>query len=230
MSKITHASHTGLPIPPVFVASLLSESFSLWGGMTACQCCPTATSWGGYPAEGVGDLHQSLSLFEFYVTAAYETVMSVSYLNHITQAILCSIPLLFTPVVLVVVSVFHSVIVHSCCFSGCLSVPFSYCSLLLCWSLSQCSTQLLFTPVVLVVVSLFHSVIVHCWCFGRSLSVPLSYCSLLSFWSLSQCSIQLLFTADVLGVVSVFHSVIVHLPQFPLSQSTSEGNCPLWGE
>ena len=162
MSNITHASHIGLPIPPVFVASLLCESFSLWGGMTACQCCPTATSWGGYPAEGVaGDLYQSLSLFEFYVTAAYETNVTFltwtmldrpclalfSYCSRLLFWSLsqCSTQLLSTPVVLVVVSVFHSVIVHPCRFGRCLSVPLSYCSLLSFWSLSQWSTQLLFT-------------------------------------------------------------------------------------
>ena len=92
----------------------------------------------------------------------------------------CSTQLLFTPVVLVVVSVFHSVIVHSCRFGRCLSVPLSDCSLLSFRSLSQCSTQLLFTADVLVVVSVFHSVIVHSCRFGRCLSVPLSYCSLAS--------------------------------------------------
>ena len=121
------------------------------------------------------------------------------------------------------------VIVHACCVGRRLSAPLSYCSLLLFWSLSQCSIQLLFTPVVLVVVSVFHSVIVHSCRFGRCLSVPLSYCSLLMFWSSSQCSTQLLFTPVVLVVVSVFHSVIVHLPQFPPSQSTSEGTVPCEG-
>ena len=128
ISNITHAIQSHWAIHSTSFRSKLTESFSLWSGMMACQCCPTATSWGGYPAEGVGGiskfiivwvLRNSGSLRDCNVTFLTWTMLQRPCLALFSY---CG-SLLLSWLLVVYESVFHSVIVHSCCVGCCLSVP-----------------------------------------------------------------------------------------------------------